>query len=147
MSPIGQQLVSGGARAARELGLALVYLYGSQARGRARPASDIDLGVLLDDQRPWSPAERVYSLDELGARVAAALGVERDLVDVQDLGQMPVTVAIDVAAQGECLYEAERKLDVCYRAQVCSWYQDFEPIERMFRTALHRRLAEGTFGR
>lgn len=124
-----------------------MYLYGSQARNRARPDSDIDLAVLLDDRRLWTPVQRTYSLDELGARVVKALGIERDLVDVQDLERMPVTVAIDVVALGQCLYEAEPKLDVCYRAQVCSQYQDFEPIERMFRRALHRRLAEGTFGR
>lgn len=132
---------------ARELGLILVYLFGSQARGTARPDSDLDLGVLLDDRREWSPQERLYRLDELGERVARALELDRDRVDVQDLAEMPTTVALGIAEHGQCLFEGEPHLDVCYRAQLLSRYQDFEPTETMFRKAMHRRLAEGRFGR
>jgi len=42
--------------ASRGEDLACVYLFGSQARGTAGPASDVDLGVLLVGD-PTSPAE------------------------------------------------------------------------------------------
>ena len=34
-----------------KIGIELVYLYGSQAKGKARKDSDIDLGVYIDKKR------------------------------------------------------------------------------------------------
>jgi len=54
-----------------------IWLYGSHARGEARPDSDIDLGILCD-----SPLDPV-SLFDASSRLAARLGTAVDLVDLR----------------------------------------------------------------
>lgn len=54
-----------------------IWLYGSHARGEARPGSDIDLGVLCD--KPLDPV----SLFDASSRLASRLGAAVDLVDLR----------------------------------------------------------------
>ena len=63
--------------ASRGEDLACVYLFGSQARGTAGPASDVDLGVLL----VTDPPRTLEGLGiDLAADLEAAIGRHVDLV-------------------------------------------------------------------
>jgi excisionase family DNA binding protein len=57
-----------------------LYLYGSRARGDARPDSDVDIAVVLDDFE--SPYAEISDI----SRVTSRLGLEADLV----ISSMPV---------------------------------------------------------
>lgn len=134
------------AQLAQQLDILLVYIYGSQARDKARADSDYDFAVLPNDHRVWTGQAEWQCLDRFADGVASLLAVSRDRIDVQSLAKMPVTIAVNLAEHGRCLYEGEPKLDVYFRRQAVSRYLDFEPIESFFRQQLHRRIAEGRFG-
>lgn len=55
--------LKGGLAALYGKGLHHLLLYGSYARGSARPGSDLDVAVVLDDfERPWPVIERTGAL-------------------------------------------------------------------------------------
>jgi len=110
----------------------LVALFGSTARGQARPKSDVDLGVLLD---PYSP--------ELRFRVEAALGrTAGRTVDVVLLDDAPPLLRVEIARDGVLLFQREDSLwtDFKVRAMVDWW--DWAPTHRMIAAGVARRLRE-----
>jgi uncharacterized protein len=74
--------------------LVAIYLYGSHANGRARSDSDVDFGVLADS--PIVPA----TLQD----VHLALSPLHDAVDLVDLREVPLTLAIQVIDEGKVLF-------------------------------------------
>ena len=77
---------------------AAVYLFGSHARGNARPDSDVDLAV-FSDGRPLSPVV----LLEVSLDLAAALGAPVDVVHLDAASTILQREAID----GVRLYAAD----------------------------------------
>lgn len=75
-----------------------VTLFGSYARGEARPESDIDLRVVYDDGK--------MSLFDLGGfyeSVEEATGKSVDVISKHDLGDSPI--AESIAREGVVIYE------------------------------------------
>jgi predicted nucleotidyltransferase len=89
------QLGAAAARVAAELGLRLVVLFGSAARGEAA-AEDLDLGVLGD-----------APLDVVAVTNAFIRALSSQRVDIVDLGRADPVVAAHVARDGIALYDAE----------------------------------------
>lgn len=110
----------------------LAVLFGSTARGEARPRSDVDLGVLLD---PDTPASRREAEAELGR------AAERE-VDVIFLADAPPLLRFEISREGVLLFEKEDGLwtNVKVRAMVDWW--DWAPYARMFTAAAVRRVRE-----
>lgn len=82
--------------------VAAAYLFGSQARGTARPGSDVDVAVLF---RPSVPP-----LDRLDARVDQMRELEDLLgarVDVLDLREVSPVLIHQVLRDGVLVYEAD----------------------------------------
>ena len=80
-------------------GVSLVVAFGSRSTGRHVPASDLDLGVLLEDGRPLSARE----LGELGVVLQRRADVP---VDVVDLATRDALFRYEVARDGVVLVGA-----------------------------------------
>jgi predicted nucleotidyltransferase len=114
------------ARLARIEGLVAAYLFGSQARGAAHAASDVDIGLLLEEP----PA----TLDDLHLDVAADL--ERELgapVDLVVLNRAPGELVHRVLRDGELLVENDRSARIRFEVRARNDYFDLEPVRRVYR--------------
>ncbi|MFP4027791.1 MAG: type VII toxin-antitoxin system MntA family adenylyltransferase antitoxin [Candidatus Brocadiia bacterium] len=105
--------------------VALAYLFGSRAEGNAAPSSDYDFGVLLvPDAAPDCRYRIQHELLEV---------LNATEVDVVVLGEAPVTLAYNVIASGQLVYEKDRATRVDFEANLMSKYCDYLPILRRQR--------------
>lgn len=111
----------------------LALLFGSRARGRARPDSDADVAVLGRD----------LDLLSLTWELSNATGVEVDVVSLKDPGFPLLNVLL---RDGIVLHEGERGTAAAWRSR--AWLEaemDRPWFERM-RDSFLRYLAEGRHG-
>ena len=126
---------------AERRGLVAGYLFGSFARDRARPDSDVDVAVLLDAEsdRTTAPTYRL----ELATRVASRLGRPVDVVILNDAA---LVLRNQVLTYGRLVVEADRQQRIAYEVLSRQLYWDFRPILDRITAALKRHIQEGTFG-
>lgn len=122
-------------RLAREPDVLVAYLFGSRARGSARPDSDVDVAVLLAES---ADARR------RGMELRAALG---DSVDLVILNEAPVALAYRVLRDGVVLVCRDERARTTHWVRTVDHYLDTEPMRRMLEEGTRRRLREGRFGR
>lgn len=130
-------------RFAADAAVAAAYLYGSRARGDARPGSDVDLAVVLDAK--LSPAERWRRRLALLEAAAAELG--SDAVDLVILEEAPAPLAHRVIRDGRLLVDTDPRRRVAVVEDVFRRYLDEAPLRRALDEALRARIAEGRFAR
>lgn len=122
-------------RLAAQPDVVVAYLFGSRARGTARPGSDVDVAVLLDDAA--DPHARQLDL-------AAALGGDADVVVLNDA---PVALAYRVLRDGVLLVCRSERARVHHHARTVGRYLDTAPLRRALEAGQRRRLEEARFGR
>jgi len=104
-----------------------VYLYGSQARGTAKPGSDLDLGLLL--RTP--PAPKLKSLArDLEDLVERALRLEAEVVVVN--GASPDLIH-RVLRDGVVLLDRDRPFRLRFEVQARNEFFDMAPVRRLYR--------------
>ncbi len=111
--------------------LIALYRFGSQAKGRTRPESDVDLAVLAI--RPISALRRFELAQELASQL------HRD-VDLVDLRTASTVMRMQVVSTGECLAasnEAVRREFEMYT------YSDYARLNEERREILKRVSASG----
>ncbi len=108
-------------------GLVCVYLYGSQARGTAGPASDVDLAVLY----AVDPQDTLEGLSpDWVADLERWLGRS---VDVVALGRAPVDLVHRVLRDGVLVGEWDRAARIRFEVQARNAYFDLLPYLRQYR--------------
>lgn len=124
---------------ARHPQIMFAYLFGSVARGEARPGSDLDLAIEI---QAGGRAHRVW----LDALAGVGSAIDTVLVDCVDLSAAPLPLRFAVIREGRVLLDrdpaARRRFEVDTRRE----YWDFEPWRRRHDEELLRRLREGTYG-
>ena len=123
------QAVAAGSPSANDVQAA--YLFGSQARGTAKPGSDIDVGVLYA-QRPAGKLDSEPML--LEGELERAL---QQPVQVVVLNSAPVDLAIRVLREGELFLENDRRARIRFEVQTRNEFFDLEPILRRYRGLEH----------
>jgi predicted nucleotidyltransferase len=109
----------------------LAVLFGSTARGKAGPRSDVDIGVLLDPDTPDVRSRVEY---EIGRAVG---GREVDLIFLKDA---PPLLRFEVARDGVVLRQDQDGLWTGFKAQAMIDWWDWEPIASRIEAALIERL-------
>ena len=114
------------------------YLFGSHARGRARPDSDVDVAVCIDEAR----ADDGYwgYRAELTTALMVALGTND--VDVVVLNDAPILLYHRVLRDGVRLHSRDLRATTRRAGQVLSYYFDFLP--QLDKMDAARRHAAGT---
>jgi uncharacterized protein YutE (UPF0331/DUF86 family)/predicted nucleotidyltransferase len=108
-------------------GLAAAYLFGSVARGTARPDSDVDMGVLYVDEPP-------PGLAGLGGHLEAALeSLLRLPVQLVVLNRAPVDLAKRVLRDGILLLDRDRSRRIRFEVRTRQEFWDLEPFLRRYR--------------
>jgi len=107
----------------------LVVLFGSVARGRSRPDSDLDIAVRCD-----GPAD----LDALYVLLAPRLAT--DALDLTDLRRAGSLLAFQVARHGRLLYERDPGAFRSFQSLASRRYCDTDKLRRAQRRAIHAFL-------
>lgn len=130
-------------RWAEDSTVAAAYLFGSRARGDARPNSDVDLAVVL--AAGISPSERFRRRLALLDAATAELG--SDAVDIVMLEDAPATLAHRALRHGRLIVDRDPQRRVAVIEGVYRRYIDEAPLRRALDEGLGARLAEGHFAR
>jgi len=116
-------------------GVVFAYLFGSQARGTARPDSDIDLAVHLGGR------DRTELHFELCAALNLVVPVET--IHLIILDDAPPALVYRVMRDGKLLVDRDRVARTRFLAIHLSRYQDMEHVRRLFAEADARRARHG----
>ena len=116
------------------------YLFGSQATGRARAKSDVDVAVLLNEEDSVARFERRL---QMMVEVSDVCGREADVIVLNDA---PPLLQHQVLKHGRLLYERDRRARIEFEIRAGKVYADLEPMRRFFRLALFREIKEVGLG-
>ncbi|HEY0478239.1 MAG TPA: nucleotidyltransferase domain-containing protein [Kofleriaceae bacterium] len=108
-------------------GLVAVYLFGSVARGEARPSSDVDLGVLYEVTPPATLDGMGF---DLAAELEAAAGRKVDLVV---LNRASADLIHRVLRDGILVIERDRGRRIEFEVKSRNEYFDLAPIRAQYR--------------
>jgi len=124
-------------------GVALAYLYGSQARGDAGRLSDVDVAVLfLPEASRSERSDRVLSL--IGELMTV---FKRSDVFVADLANVTPLLRHRVYRDGLLLFCADDRLRVKFMTEALRDYEDTRPLRNIQWYYLKQRIANNTVGR
>jgi uncharacterized protein len=90
-----------------------IYVYGSHARGHARPDSDLDVAVLLPPDQP------PFDLLDTVSRISAKVGRSVDLVDLRRASDV---LRREVLEHGVAAYQADPDRVLEWEAQAMTRY-------------------------
>jgi predicted nucleotidyltransferase len=110
-------------------GVRLAVLFGSAARGKAAPGSDLDVGILFDPGQESAAALEVALARATGRRV-----------DVVRLEAAPPLLRFEVARDGRVLLERTPHAWVDFRARAMTDWWDWAPTARFLHAAAVERL-------
>ena len=113
------------------------YLFGSYARGDARPDSDVDLAVLLSTTDEMERFER--RLELIGA-VGEVLG--RRSADLVVLNDSPPLLTHQVLTHGRLIAERDRMARVEFEVRAGKIYADLLPMYEYFSRDLFQKIRE-----
>ena len=120
----------------------VAYLFGSHAREKSTPISDVDFAVVL--------SEGVLRESYLDYRIALMQELTKifrsDEVQVVILNQAPPLLAFKVVVEGKSLLCRDELARLRFRVDATRRYLDTKALRRIQDTATARRIREARFG-
>lgn len=121
--------------------VAAVYVFGSNATGRAHAQSDIDLAILFERRLPrWESYKR---REKHFALLARALKTEPDVVDLEEVN---LILLLEILQHGVIVIENNHERNVGFRARKIVECLDFQFIVRRCAEGMHRKGMEKSNG-
>jgi len=122
--------------------IAFAYLFGSVAKGRSGPLSDVDVAVyfhLNSDVR-----SRFDRRLELMSKLSRAL--RRDDVEVVSLHDAPLDLAFEILAYGKLIFSKVDAIKTAFIFETLRKYHDAAPRRKFKWDVLRERIKKGTYG-
>ncbi|MBM4305393.1 MAG: nucleotidyltransferase domain-containing protein [Deltaproteobacteria bacterium] len=125
-------------RKLEELGVFVIYLFGSKAIGKASRLSDIDIGVVLKE----SPSEK-----DTKALYQGLYGILSELyppskLDIVFLQTTPLSLQYFAIKEGKILFEKDPQFTADYEEFIVKQYLDFRPVLDFFDRVATGKYAE-----
>ena len=116
--------------------VAFGLVFGSQARGEARPDSDLDVAIGVAGRARLSPGE----VGDLVARLEQATGREVDLIVLHETA---IPVAFRVFREGMEVFVRDRSALVDQKARTIVQWLDWKPIHELCVAGALKAAARG----
>ncbi len=120
----------------RELGVTAIYLFGSRAEGTARPGSDYDFAIIMNDAQQVSPN---IPMDLYGALldILNTAIIKRDFktIDLVFLQRVPLYYSMNAFKYGKLIYDGDPQARLRFEERVRLMYMDFEPYRKALEEA------------
>ena len=125
-------------RIAKRYRLSLIYLFGSKARGRETPLSDIDIAILLENEKEINLKKLI--LDLIFEFYHA---FNSDKIDLLILNKAGLDIQYTVVFEGKILYQLNEDVRCNYETRVISLYFDFQKFETEYYGQMHKAILQG----
>ena len=115
----------------KELGVSIVYLFGSRANGTRTRASDTDIGVVFrDGELGDDNRDEYHALFELFSEL-----YPDSKLDIVFLQRAPLSLQYSAIREGRILFEDDAAKTADYEKQTIDQYLDFRPVLDFFDRA------------
>ncbi len=122
----------------KQLGISIVYLFGSKATGRSNKLSDIDIGVVLKNSPLSGNTRGLYNvLYKLFSEI-----YPKSKLDIVFLQKAPLSLRYSAIKEGRILFEEDPTLTADYEYKVINQYLDFRPVLDLFDQIGMERYAQ-----
>jgi uncharacterized protein len=118
-----------------------VCLFGSFARGEARPFSDIDIAVSTQTEPD------ILTIGDAAGSIEAVTGRPVDIILVRGLSERDPELAFKIASEGVLLYERRRHSYAWFKKRAFLSYLDTAYLRSLNQEALHRRVRNNAMGK
>lgn len=122
--------------------IAFAYLFGSVAKGRNGPLSDVDVAVY------FYPAGNSHSRFSRRLNLMAKLGkaLSQDEVDVVALQDAPIDLAFEILAYGKLLFAKDDGQRTDFIFATLRKYHDEAPRRKFEWDVMREEIKRGTYG-
>lgn len=101
------------------------YQFGSAVRGQEGPLSDLDIAILVDDERAPSALDLLRIELVLAHELQKNLGVSE--IDLITLNRQKLQLQHGILRTGRLVYEADSRYRIRFTQKVIEAYLDFQP--------------------
>lgn len=120
-----------------EIGVKIVYVFGSQASGYSREMSDIDIGIVLEDFERYRNNSMEPYLKMYDVFTDIFSGFKE--VDIVLLQFASSSLQFNALKEGVAVYCKDKRKELDYREQVFKEYCDFEYYLNIKHKAIFER--------
>lgn len=122
----------------KNLGVSIVYLFGSKAAGITTPLSDIDIGIVVKDSNALEDTRVLYN---------TLYKIFQDMypsqkIDIVFLQKSPLPLQHNAIKEGKALFEEDSRITADYESYVINMNLDFKPLLEYFDKIASMRYAD-----
>lgn len=113
----------------------VAYLFGSTATGTTHEDSDLDVGLLLDDEFEPDP---LYT-SRISGQIERKIDSEKK-VDVRILNEKPITFQHQVLKHGKEIFVRDEEERIKFETKVYDMYLDYKPFFDQYNRIRRKRI-------